>query len=133
MRLSKVSIISGLVIIALLLGGCGNSGSTSDVDNQNLTNNKYDKLAQHLTDIGVKIYGASTCPACQRQKELFGDSWKYINYIECSTPAGYIQARACQVADIKSYPTWEFPDGEKITGVLSPEKLAQIVNFVIEE
>ncbi|MEI8253857.1 MAG: hypothetical protein WCG25_09235 [bacterium] len=29
------------------------------------------------------MYGTETCSHCIAQKELFGDSFKYINYIDC--------------------------------------------------
>ena len=133
MRLSKVFIISGLIIVALLLGSCGNNKSAPGVDIQDLVSNKYDKLAQHLTAIGVKVYGTSRCSACLYQKEFFGDSWQYIDYIECSTSNGSGQTKICRDAKIKAYPTWRFLNGKEIKGAMPPERLAQEVKFTIEE
>lgn len=71
--------------------------------------NKYDSFAKCLTDKGVKMYGAYWCSHCQNQKKAFGDSFKYINYIECADPNIKGQLEVCQKEKIEGYPTWEFP------------------------
>lgn len=30
------------------------------------------------------MYGAPTCPYCQKQKEMFGDSFQHIDYVDCT-------------------------------------------------
>ena len=62
------------------------------------------------------MYGAYWCPHCINQKKSFGDSWKYVNYIECSLPGGQGQTEICQQAGITGYPTWEFQDGSRLSG-----------------
>ncbi len=74
---------------------------------------KYDQFAQCLTEKGMKFYGAFWCPHCQAMKKLFGNSTKYLNYIECSNTDGS-QNQKCQDAKIDSYPTWEFTDGSRL-------------------
>lgn len=68
----------------------------------------YDSLAKCLSDKGVKMYGAYWCPHCQNQKKAFGDSFKYINYIECADGQNG-QTQICKDNGITGYPTWEFP------------------------
>lgn len=85
---------------------------------------QYDLFAQCLSEKGTKMYGAYWCPHCQEQKEMFGKSWKYIDYIECSLPNKAGQTQFCQEAGIKAYPTWKFPDGQRVEGKLSFEKLS---------
>lgn len=85
--------------------------------------NKYDEFAQCLTEEGVKMYGAYWCPACQEQKRVFANSWKHVDYVECSLPNRGGQTQECIVEGIQSYPTWEFSDGSKISGVLSINQL----------
>jgi len=46
------------------------------------TPGQHDELAQCLTSQGVKMYGAYWCPHCQDQKDDFGASFTYIDYIE---------------------------------------------------
>lgn len=84
-----------------------------------------DNLAQCLTEKNVKMYGAYWCSHCQAQKEAFGSSWQYVKYIECSLPGGKGQTQECLEAGIKSYPTWEFSDGERLSGEISLEVLGE--------
>lgn len=84
----------------------------------------YDSFAQCITESGAKMYGAFWCPHCQNQKEDFGKSWQYVDYIECSTPDGRGQTGECRAAGIDGYPTWEFGDGSRESGELSFEFLS---------
>ena len=86
---------------------------------------KYDEFAQCLTDKGVKMYGAYWCGHCKDQKDAFGDSWKYVDYTECSSASGG-QTLECAEAGITGYPTWEFPGEERASGYLSFEKLSEL-------
>lgn len=82
-------------------------------------------LAQCLNNKGFKLYGASWCGHCQEQKEMFGGAVNLLNYIECSTSNGNDQAEVCNKAGIEVYPTWEFPDGTKVPGVMTLKELAK--------
>lgn len=93
---------------------------------RSITPGQYDELAQCLNQKGVTEYGAYWCPHCQEQKRVFGKSFKYLNYVECSLPNKGGQTPACKEAGITSYPTWQMADGERRTGKLSPEKLGEI-------
>ncbi len=59
-------------------------------------------LAEHLTKTEAKFYGASWCPHCNEQKQLFGSSGKRIPYVECS-PGGAQGplAAVCKEKDIQ--------------------------------
>jgi hypothetical protein len=84
---------------------------------------KYDGFAQCLSDKGAKMYGAFWCPHCNDQKDMFGSSWKYAPYVECSNP-DRSQNEACDSAGITGYPTWRFADGKEETGLMSFEELS---------
>ena len=84
-----------------------------------------ESFAQCLTQKGVTMYGAFWCPHCQNQKEMFGESWQFVNYVECALPGGMGQAKACADAGIKGYPTWVFGDGTMSAGELTLEDLSQ--------
>lgn len=86
-------------------------------------------LAEHLTETGAKFYGASWCPHCEEQKELFGASAHRLPYVECS-PAGRRgpQATICNVKGIDTYPTWII-NGRRIVGRLGLSDLARYSNF----
>lgn len=108
-----------IVIYAVMVAGPAGSG-------------RYDQFAQCLKDKGAKMYGAYWCSHCQNQKRLFGKSFEKINYIECSLPDGQTQTEVCREAGIESYPTWEFADGERITGEASLATLAEKTNCSLE-
>lgn len=66
-----------------------------------LTDDK-DAFAKCLTEKGWVMYGAEWCGHCKVQKALFGDSFKYIKYIECPD-----NTQLCLDKEISGYPTWK--------------------------
>jgi Zn ribbon nucleic-acid-binding protein len=86
---------------------------------------KLDGFTQCLKEEGAIFYGAFWCPACQQQKQMFGKSQRQIPYVECSTPDSQRQTQVCVDAEIQSYPTWEFGDGERVVGMMSIRDLAE--------
>ncbi len=109
--------IAGIGIALVLIGG--------SVYTQNTAPGEYDQFAQCLGEQGLKFYGAFWCPHCNDQKEMFGNSAKHLPYIECSTANRRGQLNVCEDAGITAYPTWHFPNGEEVTGVLSFEALSE--------
>ena len=91
-------------------------------------NGKYDALAQCIEASGAKFYGAFWCPHCKEQKNEFGSAARYLPYMECSLPDASAQMPACIAQGIKHYPTWIFPDGSKMEGVVTIEELAKRTN-----
>jgi len=79
---------------------------------------KYDTFAKALTEEGVKMYGTEWCSHCKSQKELFGASFQYINYIDCDK-----ESNICDAAEVKGFPTWEI-DGRLYPGEQSFEELS---------
>lgn len=77
-------------------------------------------LAKCLTAKGVKMYGAYWCGHCKNQKDMFGEAFQYIDYVECTQDQA-----ACDAAGISGYPTWVGPDGTKYPGEKTLESLAQ--------
>ena len=100
------------IIAMIFLVGCSGPGPQ-------------DTLAQCLTENGATFYGAFWCPHCADQKELFGSSVQYVNYVECSLPDKSGQTQFCKDAKIESYPTWEFSDGSRLTGLQRLNVLAE--------
>jgi hypothetical protein len=86
---------------------------------------KYDSFARCLDEKGAKMYGAYWCTHCKDQKEMFGNSWKYAPYVECSSEDGQSMLQVCTDAGIKGYPTWKFADGTNKSGLLSFDELSQ--------
>ncbi|MEC4983878.1 MAG: vitamin K epoxide reductase family protein [Oscillatoria sp. PMC 1068.18] len=86
-------------------------------------------LANYLTEIGVKKYGAFWCPHCYEQKQLFGkEAFAKVNYIECDPGGKNPQREVCQASGIKSYPTWEIK-GELYPGVKTLAELAELSGY----
>jgi thiol-disulfide isomerase/thioredoxin len=92
----------------------------------------YDTFAQCLAKKGAVMYGAWWCPHCKEQKEKFGESFAYINYVECGTQDIPLdrskQTEACKAKDIHRYPTWIFTTDkgeERVEKILSMEELAE--------
>ncbi|MBD2258047.1 vitamin K epoxide reductase family protein [Pseudanabaena sp. FACHB-2040] len=86
-------------------------------------------LAQHLADTGATFYGAWWCPHCHDQKQLFGqEASQILPYEECSEADGQTQTQACQVAEVRGYPTWEI-NGQRYSGARSLTDLAQLSGY----
>jgi uncharacterized membrane protein len=86
-------------------------------------------LAIHLSQRGAKMYGASWCPHCIEQKELFGPSARRLPYVECSPGGqGTRQAAECAAQGINLYPTWII-DGKRIQEVMTLPRLAELTAF----
>ncbi len=83
-----------------------------------------DGFAQCLSEQKAVVYGAYWCPSCKKQEEMFGQSWKHIDYIECATPGIQSQVKICQDANIEGYPTWIFGNDKRVTGAQTFEQLA---------
>jgi glutaredoxin len=115
-----VGIGVALLILIVLFSSIGSSG-------------EYDEFATCLTESGAKMYGAYWCPHCSDQKKAFGASWKNVDYIECSLPNGAGQTSECSSAGITSYPTWEFSDGNRVSGNLAFEQLASITGCTLPQ
>lgn len=89
-------------------------------------------LADYLTTVNAKFYGASWCPHCKDQKAMFGAAAGRLPYIECSPegPRGP-EAPVCQTMHIQGYPTWII-NGRRYEGVLSPEDLARLSGYSLK-
>ena len=92
----------------------------------NTTPGMYDDFAKCLTSNGVKMYGSFQCPHCADQKVLFGDSIKYVDYVECGPLTGP-EAQVCKDANIVGYPTWKI-GGSYVKGTQTLQDLAKYSN-----
>ena len=122
--LAKTVGVAVVAILALHLHYAGYWGGTQGPEDPWVR-----ALAEHLSKSDAKFYGASWCPHCAQQKDLFGASVKRIPYVECS-PGGpqAPSAPVCKEKNISSYPTWII-NGQRYTGVQPLDALAQLTNF----
>ena len=86
---------------------------------------RLDAFAQCLADKQVQMYGLYWCTHCAEQKEMFGSSFKHIPYIECGIKGSRAEEASCAQAGVKEFPTWQFANGERHTGVLPLQALSQ--------
>ncbi len=82
---------------------------------------KYDEFAQCLASQKLTMYGAVWCSHCQAQKALFGSSFQYVPYVECTE-----NPDRCVAEGITGYPKWIDEKGTKYEGEQSLEKLGEI-------
>ena len=89
----------------------------------------YDEAAQCITGNGVNMYGSFRCGVCAKTRAMFGDSFQYINEIECHPQGENAQTALCLQKKIEGTPTWILePDGveqKRYTGFLSVDELKE--------
>lgn len=106
---NKIVIVSAIfLIIAVIIFAFINVKSLA---RKNVATGLYDAFAQCLTDKGAVMYGAEWCTHCQAQKAAFGDSFKFINYVECPD-----NTQVCIDKGIQGYPTWLIGTSTKLEG-----------------
>ena len=86
---------------------------------------KYDDFAKCLTDKGAVIYGNDFCSYTNQQRNGFGKSKKYLNYVKCID-----NEELCNSKGVKITPTWEI-NGQMYEGVQNFEKLAALTRCEI--
>lgn len=84
------------------------------------TYSNMDEFAQCLNSKGTIMYGSKYCPHCLNEKSRFGDSFKYINYVECTE-----NPQLCTEKEINAVPVWEI-GGQRYVGEQGLEKLSEI-------
>jgi len=115
--LIKKIVIGIIIMVSVLVIGCSsNNNQTGD----------YDILAQCLTEKGAVMYGTEWCPHCKAQKEAFGESFKYVNYVDCDRDRD-----ACVGAVVQGYPTWNI-NGKNYPGQQPLERLASLAGCEIQ-
>jgi hypothetical protein len=84
-------------------------------------------LADHLRRQGAVFYGAWWCPACFKQKNLFGQqAGNSLPYVECEKTED--QRKRCQNLGIAAYPTWVLGN-QRLEGVQTLDRLSQWSGF----
>ncbi len=106
-------VIAGIIIInnTCILGNCVEDTTHHD-------------FAQYLTSEGIAMAGTDWCHYCKNQKEMFGDSFQYIDYKNCDNERSW-----CLDHGVQGYPTWVFPDGEIYPGVRTIAELKDLSGY----
>ena len=124
-----VIILASALVLSLVYLYFTSSNDVPSLDNQKLMTTTLDNFASCLKNKDIKYYGSYTCSACAMQNKLFGDSKQYLDYIECgdihsSNPDDW--SDICRQEKIHATPTWIFPNGERVEGVMSIEDLSEV-------
>ncbi len=109
--MNKKIIIFGIIVVIFIIG----------CQKQN-----YDSFAKCLSEKGAVMYGADWCHNCKEQKDMFGKSFQYVNYVECTE-----KQKTCDDEGITGYPTWVI-NGEKKIGIQAFYKLASLTHCTVE-
>lgn len=117
----KKTIIVSIIVVVLALAGIGYWKFTGKA----VATLNYDNFAKCLTENGVIMYGSKYCPHCLNQKKMFGDSFKYINYVECADNPTLCTERSIQVV-----PTWSIKEN-LYTGEKTIEELSSLAGCKI--
>jgi len=89
---------------------------------------RLDGFARCLSQRGATFYGAEWCPHCAKQIDDLDGSFRYVDYVECT-----VEEARCRDAGVRSYPTWTFSDGSRLTGRLSLQHLARKTGCSLRE
>jgi hypothetical protein len=84
-----------------------------------------ESFAKCLAEKKATMYGSFLCAHCDDQKNLFGSSFRYVPYVECSIRGSRLMTFACTAAQIRYTPTWIFDDGERRVGLQSLKGLSE--------
>lgn len=104
--------------------GAGKVAGTNSGDNVDYLN----KLAKHLSDKGVVLYGSFKSEDSNAQRNIFGEAAKLLNYVECDSLGENANPDECAGQKIEVYPTWIY-EGVKYLGVQSLGDLAKVSGF----
>ncbi len=108
------------------------NGSVAGVSTQDDSEIDKEALAKYMSEKGAVMFGSEYCGHCSAQKEDFGDSFEYIDYVECgeSTNPNY-NLDECNANELSGVPTWIY-QGKQYPGHQSLQKLAEIVGYESE-
>ena len=90
--------------------------------------NYIERLARHLSDNSVVLYGSDQSDETKDQQKLFGNSFAAIDYVNCDVATNSSNPDECVGQNITVYPTWLY-NGEKYEGEQTLSDLAKITKF----
>ena len=101
-KLARRSLHNHSLFLALLIAVilCGFCTTVRAADSS-----KVDSFAKCLADKKTTMYGSLLCPHCDDQKKLFGAAFRYVPYVECTTPGSRQLTFICRAAQIQFTPT----------------------------
>lgn len=90
----------------------------------------HDALAQCLTEKGMRMYSSIYCASCRSQEKSFGESFQYIDNVECHPKGENPQTELCLERGLKDTPTWILEkDGVEVKRLQGYRKLKTLAEF----
>lgn len=86
------------------------------------------RLARHLRESSMVLYGTDQSVETKEQKKLFGEAVSLIDYVDCDVTASSSNPDECIGHNISIYPTWVY-EGQKFEGFRTLSELIKITNF----
>ena len=83
------------------------------------------EFAQCVSESGAVMFGTDWCSHCTEQKELFGEYFELVEYVNCD-----YNRLLCDEAGVRGYPTWII-NGESYPGTKPLETLAGLTGCEI--
>jgi hypothetical protein len=74
-----------------------------------------------LKEKGLIMYGSDRCEICLNQKQILGNNFTDIKYINCDSYPDICEARS-----IRSYPVWSINDEKYYKGLRSLPDLSEL-------
>ena len=115
-NLTQVGIVFCLSMIFLF-------GSVASA--QQAQRDKVDAFAKCLTKKNAIMYGNFLCSHCDDQRKMFGESFKYVHYVECSQAGSPQDVNTCRISQVRYTPTWILGNGERLVGVQTLKQLGE--------
>lgn len=117
--MNKPFYITIVVVILIIAGAIFYSVQS----NKNKPN--YDLFAKCLTEKGATMYGAEWCAHCKAEKDRFGSSFQYVNYVECPE-----NAVLCTEKGIQGFPSWII-NGQTYEGEQGLQRLSDLTSCAL--
>lgn len=127
----KTKYILGIIIVCIAIVAFYLASFTGFFVKTTPQPSKYDGFAKCLTEKGAKFYGTYWCGHCKNQKEIFGESLRYVTYIECDPRGDGARPEICVQNNINGYPTWII-NGKHYEGEQSLETLSYLAGCPLE-
>jgi len=106
--MKKQRIITIIIILAVIaVSWYFLSGNSQNADEQ---------LAKCIGSKSI-LYMQEGCIACKKQENIFGDSYKFLNKVDCIH-----DSTRCLIENITATPTWQI-NNEKYKGVKTLDEL----------
>ncbi|MEK6970258.1 MAG: hypothetical protein AABW68_01025 [archaeon] len=117
-----------LILLIGLIGVLALSGCTAGSAHPQTP--AFASFAQCITDSGTVMYGSFTCLSCKKQREGFGDTFQFIQEIECHPNGENPQVQLCLDTKIEKTPTWvrevDGVETGRLVGFQSYEELSRL-------